>query len=155
MKYPILIFLCLVCIEAFGQKLPDYGLNKVRITQTDKIIVAEIEPVSSNPSIKRDLIYYWYSANIIHATQGGFSGTLLNGRYTEYYPDKNLKEQGEFKNGLKDGVWKNWSDDGTLMASTNWKHGSEVTVKRPPIWKRVHLFGKKAKTADSLNNIKK
>ena len=155
MKYPILIFLCLVCVKVLGQKLPGYGLNKVRITLADKIIVAEIEPVSSNPSIKQNLVYYWYSANIIHTTQGGFSGKLLNGQYNEYYPDKNLKEQGEFKNGLKNGIWKNWNDDGTLSALANWKHGSEITVKRPPIWKRVHLFGKKPKTTDSLSNIKK
>lgn len=155
MKYFILIFLCFVYVEAFGQKLPDYGLNKVRIAQTDKTIVAEIKPVSLDPSIKQNLVYYWYSANIIHNTQGGFSGKLLNGQYTEYYPDKNLREQGEFKNGLKDGIWKSWNDDGILTATTNWKRGSEITVKKLPIWKRVHLFGKKAKTADSLSKTKK
>jgi antitoxin component YwqK of YwqJK toxin-antitoxin module len=155
MKYIILIFLCFLCVGVFAQKLPDYGLNKVRITQPDKIIVAEIEPVSSNPSIKQNLVYYWYSANAVHTSQGGFSGKLLNGQYTEYYPDKNLKEQGEFKKGLKDGAWKSWNDDGSLAVTTTWKSGSEITGKRPPIWKRIHPFRKKAKAADSLNNVKK
>jgi len=155
MKYIILIFLCFLCCGAFAQKLPDYGLNKVRITQPDKIIVAEIEPVSSDPAIKPNLLYYWYSANAVHTTQGGFSGKLLNGQYTEYYPDRNLKEQGEFKKGLKDGVWKSWNIDGTIAVTTTWKHGSEITGKRPPIWKRIHPFRKKQKIADSLSNVKK
>jgi len=155
MKNIVLFFLCFLCFRAFSQKLPDYGLNKVRIIQSDKIIVAEIDPISSDPSIKPNLAYYWYSANAVHTTQGGFSGKLLNGQYSEYYPDKNLKEQGEFKKGLKDGIWRSWNDDGTIAVMTSWKHGTEISGKRPPIWKRIHPFRKKAKTLDSLSNIKK
>jgi len=155
MRNIIFIFFCFLCYSAYSQKLPDFGLNKIRITQPDKIIVAEIEPISSKPSIKPSLSYYWYSANTIHTSQGGFSGKLLNGLYTEYYTNKNLKEQGNFKKGLKDGVWKSWNEEGTLIAVTNWKHGSEVSGKKPPIWKRIRLFSKKSKPADTLKNTKK
>jgi antitoxin component YwqK of YwqJK toxin-antitoxin module len=155
MRNIIFIFFCFLCYSAYPQKLPDYGLNKVRITQPDKIIVAEIEPVSSVPSVKSNLFYYWYNANIIHTSQGGFSGKLLNGLYTEYYTNKNLKEQGHFKKGLKDGVWKSWNDDGSIAVVTTWKSGSEVSGKRPPIWKRIHPFRKKIKAPDSLSNVKK
>ena len=155
MRNIIFTFFCLLCYAAYSQKLPDYGLNKVRITEQNKIIVAEIEPVSSHPSIKPNLYYYWYNANTIHISQGGFSGKLLNGPYIEYYTDKNLKEQGNFKKGLKDGVWKSWNEEGTLTSVTNWKRGSEVFGKKPPIWKRIHLFRKKSKPADSLKNTKK
>jgi len=155
MRNIIFIFFCFLCYPAYSQKLPDFGLNKVRITQPDKIIVAEIEPVSSSPSIKSNLSYYWYNANTIHISQGGFSGKLLNGLYTEYYTNKNLKEQGNFKKGLKDGVWKSWNEEGILTSVTNWKLGSEISGKKPPIWKRIHLFGKKSKPADSLKSTKK
>ena len=155
MRNIIFIFFCFLCYTTYAQKLPDYGLNKVRITEPDKIIVAEIETVSSSPSIKPNLYYYWYSANTIHTSQGGFSGKLLNGPYTEYYTDKNLKEQGNFKKGLKDGVWKSWNEEGILTSVTNWKHGSEISGKKAPIGKRIHLFGKKSKSADTLKNTKK
>jgi hypothetical protein len=143
MKNIILLFFCLFCYTAYCQKLPAYDLNRVRITQADRTIVAETDPVSSPPSINPQLFYYWYGANTIHMTQGGFSGKLLNGLYTEYYINKNLKEQGSFKKGLKNGIWKSWNEDGSLVATKNWKHGSELSRKKSPIWKRIHLFTKK------------
>jgi hypothetical protein len=155
MKKIFILVFSLLCHTVYCQKLPAYDLNRIRISQPDKTIVAETDPVSSTPSIKPLLLYYWYSANTIHISQGGFSGKLLNGLYTEYYTNKNLKEQGNFKKGLKDGVWKSWNEGGTLTSVTNWKHGSEISVKKPPVWKRIHLFSKKSKPADSLKNTKK
>lgn len=155
MRYIFLFFFCILSFAAYSQKLPDYGLNRVRITQPDKTIVAEIASVSSNPSIKQNLIYFWYSTNTIHTSQGGFSGKLLNGLYTEYYVNKNLKEQGDFKKGLKDGVWKEWDKDGSLVAISTWKNGIAVTGKKPSIWIRIHPFRKKPKPTDTINNTKK
>jgi hypothetical protein len=149
------IFFYFLSAAVFAQKLPFIDMNRVRITEPDRVIVAETEPVSYVRHPKPDLIYYWYGAGAIHSTQGGFGGKPLDGLYNEYYPDKNLKEQGQFKKGLKNGIWKSWNDDGTLAGSTNWKHGVEVKSKRRPIWKRihVHLFKKKPKT-DMLNKVK-
>jgi antitoxin component YwqK of YwqJK toxin-antitoxin module len=130
--------------------MPYMGLNKVRITEADKTIVAEIGPVNSLPKAKPNLFYYWYSANLIHSTQGGFSGTLLNGQYNEYYLNKNLREQGTFKNGLKDGTWKTWNEDGTLDKAATWKNGVIVTGTPPSFWKKLNIFKKRAKLpADS------
>src|ERR1700744_5503516 len=89
-----------------AQKIPDFGFDKVRIADGDKIIQAEILPVTHIPVLEDDRFYFWYSANTIHSTQGGFSGKLLNGSYTEYYPDKSLKQQGIFKAGLMMGKWQ-------------------------------------------------
>jgi hypothetical protein len=150
-----LFFFCILSLGAFSQRLPDYGINRIRLTQSDETIVATIEPVSSNPSIKQNLLYYWYSANTIHHTQGGFSGKLLNGLYTAYYPNKNLKEQGNFKKGLKDGIWKNWNEDGSFAKTCTWNNGIEITGGKPPIWKRILPFRKKAKAGDTINNVKK
>jgi hypothetical protein len=155
MKNVFTLFLCVLSYTVYSQKLPDYGVNRIRIIQPDKTIVAEIEPVSSTPSVKQNLVYFWYSANTIHTTQGGFSGKLLNGLYIEYYLNKNLKEQGKFKKGLKDGVWKSWNEDGSLSITNTWKNGAEITDNKPSIWKRIHPFRKKHQTADSLNNTKK
>jgi len=119
----ILLFILLCPLFAHAQKLPDFGFDKVRIVTSDKIIQTETLPVSSDPDIESDRFYYWYSAGAIHSTQGGFSGTLLNGSYNEYYLDKNLKQQGIFNKGLKDGIWKSWSDNGTLTEMYTWKEG--------------------------------
>jgi hypothetical protein len=145
--------LCLYTFAALGQKLPDYGLNKVRITDTSRTILAVIAPVSSPPTANTKVSYYWYSADAIHATQGGYSGKLLNGPYIEYYPDKNLKQQGTFKKGLKEGIWKTWNTDGTLHSITKWKHGVEKSDKRVPLLKG--LFTRKQKKTDTVATGKK
>jgi antitoxin component YwqK of YwqJK toxin-antitoxin module len=118
-----LLLIVIVPMFCYGQKLPDSGFDKIRIVGADKIIQAEIDPVSSDPSLKSNRLYYWYSSNAIHATQGSFSGTLLNGSYDEYYLNKSLKEQGQFNKGSKAGVWRDWTENGTLVQWYTWKKG--------------------------------
>jgi hypothetical protein len=117
-KISILLFV--ISASANAQKIPDYGFNKVRITEGDKIIQVELKPIKDAPDVETDRQYFWYGSNIIHITQGGFSGRLLNG---EYYLNKNLKEQGVFNEGLKKGVWKNWDENGNLIQFYTWKDG--------------------------------
>ncbi len=153
-KIFILLFLLPLLVNA--QKLPDFGFSKVRIIEPDKTIIAEIKAVNSNPHVRPDLFYYWYSTNIIHTTQGGFSGKLLNGLYTEYYLNKNLKEQGNFKKGLKDGQWKTWNEDGTLVKITAWNDGVSVPADYATFWQKLNIFRRHGKhtAADSLSKPK-
>ena len=152
MKKILFIFFVIFSISANAQKLPDFGFNKVRIAEDDKTILAEIIPVNSNPKAKAHLFYFWYSANLIHVTQGGFSGKLLNGSYSEFYLNKNLAEQGAFKKGLKNGIWKSWNEDGTLNQVTRWKDGIIFVKKPSTFWKRFHIFKRKERQSvpDSL-----
>jgi antitoxin component YwqK of YwqJK toxin-antitoxin module len=109
--------------SAMAQKIPSDGFDKIRIADGDKVIQADLKAVQSDPDVETNKFYYWASGNSIHATQGGFSGRLLNGKYAEYYPNKNLKQQGLFKKGLKEGIWKLWSDNGQLMEWYTWDSG--------------------------------
>ncbi|HZX59368.1 MAG TPA: hypothetical protein VFE54_11605 [Mucilaginibacter sp.] len=143
MKHIFLSLLCFISVTAFAQKMPDYGLYKVRVILPDKIVIAEINPIASKITEKPTLFYYWYEANQIHTTQGGFSGKPLNGQYIEYYPDKNLKEEGYFKRGLKNGPWKSWNEDGTLAVSSTWKNGLLVPGEKVSLWKKLNIFRKK------------
>lgn len=152
MKIIFITFFVCFAIGVYAQDLPDYGLNRVRIITSDQSVVAELNPVSVHVATKATLHYYWYSANAIHETQGGYSGRLLDGLYTAYYPNKNLKEQGRFKKGLKDGVWKYWKADGALQSTANWKKGQEIMGEKRSVWQRLPLIHKKAKSADTLNN---
>jgi antitoxin component YwqK of YwqJK toxin-antitoxin module len=122
MKKLILLFI-IFSVSAHAQKIPDLGLFKVRISESDKNISAEIKRFKSEPSIEQDRFYYWYSANKIKQTQGGYSGTLLNGLYQEFYLNKNLKQEGTFDKGLKDGTWKEWTEEGILIQSITWSDG--------------------------------
>jgi hypothetical protein len=139
MRKILFILLLLSSFSAFGQKLPLMGI-KVRIPQQDKVIIAEVNEVAEPKKPKQNLTYYWYSANTIQATQGGFSGKLLDGAYTELYLNKGLKEQGNFNKGLKTGSWKQWDEDGKLKQVTEWKNGVIIPPANGPFYKRLHLF---------------
>jgi antitoxin component YwqK of YwqJK toxin-antitoxin module len=153
MKRTIFVLLLFVSGALYAQKQSDYGFDKVRIVKADKIIQAEIIPVDNAPGAKADRVYYWYDNNNIHISQGGFSGKLLNGLYESYYLDHNLKEQGIFKRGLKDGMWKTWNDDGSINQVTNWKDGVSVPVNTVSFWDKINILKRKTKQqpADSLN----
>lgn len=148
-KVLTILFLFMYCFT-YAQKMPEMGI-KVRITAPDKTIVADVNEVSAVSSPKSRLYYFWYYANGIHSTQGGYSGILLDGDYMEYYPDKGLKEQGYFIRGLKNGTWKTWNEDGTLKESVHWKSGKVIFRKSLPFWKRLPILRKKFKhpAADS------
>jgi len=156
MKRLIIILFSFISGSVYAQNYPDDGLDKVRIIESDRIIQAEIKPLNNNPGAKGDRFYYWYSDNAIHSTQGGYSGDLLNGLYNEYYLNKNLKAQGVFKKGLKEGVWKSWKDDGTLSEVSTWKNGLIVQGNSGSIFEKVNIFKKKDRqtTPDSLSRPK-
>jgi len=118
----ILVLLCLT-YQSYGQKMPDYGLYNVHISDTGRAIRLQLIPVESLPRPKPGLDYYWFGSNIIHRQQGGYSGKLLNGTYEEYYQDRNLKVQGNYAEGLKDGLWKSWYSNGHLSEEVHWNKG--------------------------------
>ncbi|MDB5122342.1 MAG: hypothetical protein JWP94_471 [Mucilaginibacter sp.] len=140
MKITFTLMLLVITGAACAQKIPDMTLYKVRLYEKDKTILAEINEINSGPHIKPARFYYWYSANAIHSTQGGYSGKLLNGVYTEYYLNKNVKEQGTFNKGLKTGLWKSWNEDGTLNHAARWKNGVVIAGGRASFFKRLLPF---------------
>lgn len=121
----------------------DNDYDQVRIIDSVQEIRADILPFKKDPKIKNDRYYYWYMNNIIHSTQGGFNGQLLNGHYISFYKDKNLKEEGSFDRGLKNGQWKTWNAKGDLTAVTNWNEGVQVPDDQQPFWKKVPFINKK------------
>lgn len=163
MKKIILIILFCSAGKLYAQRTTDYNNNnnnratssnnnnrptnnvydlQIHITDSTQEITADIEPVKNDPKIKNDRYYYWYFNKIIHSTQGGFTGQLLNGHYIAFYPDKNLKEEGNFKAGLKDGVWKTWNRKGDLASVNTWDEGIEVPNDQS-IWKKIPFMNKK------------
>lgn len=152
----MITLLCLILPwMASAQKVPDFGSNKVRIVQPDKIIEAETLPVASAPKPNAAFFYYWYSSNQIHCTQGGFSGRLLNGGYSEFYLTRNLKEQGAFYKGLKNGAWKSWNEEGRLMKTSRWKRGVLLPDSTTSFWKKINIFKKKKDKKPAVDTVRK
>ncbi|HZY40276.1 MAG TPA: hypothetical protein VFE53_26665 [Mucilaginibacter sp.] len=121
----------------------DNDYTQIRIVDSTQEIRADVLPYKKDPKIKNDRYYFWYLNNLIHSTQGGYNGQLLNGHYVAFYPDKNLKEQGDFKTGLKDGEWKTWNSKGDLTSVTNWNDGVLQPDNQQPFWKKIPFVNKK------------
>lgn len=94
------------------------------INYDDHKIVFQVIPADQAVGeIDLDKKYTWYSSNQIRITQGGFSGKLLHGGYSDYYLNKNLREQGLYYKGLKTGLWKNWLENGILESTVTYAAG--------------------------------
>ena len=121
----------------------DDDYSQIRIVDSTQEVRADLLPYKTDPKVKNDRYYFWCFKNVIHSTQGGFNGKLLNGHYVAFYPDKNLKEEGDFDRGLKNGVWKTWNRKGDITNLITWNQGIVVPDNQQPVWKKIPFFNKK------------
>ena len=129
--------------DTYSPRTTDDAYDQVRLIDSTQEIRADIAPYKTEPKIRNDRYYFWYLNKVIHSTQGGYSGQLLNGHYISFYPDKNLKEEGDFKRGLKDGTWKTWNKKGDLITVATWDEGVVVPDNQPSIFKKIPFLNKK------------
>ncbi|WP_199140359.1 toxin-antitoxin system YwqK family antitoxin [Pedobacter sp. ASV12] len=125
-------YLLLLLFLGFGTQLKaqrykdlfDPSTYRHTISYDDHKVVFQAQPDNEELRFtEADKKYYWFSHNQIKATQGGFSGKLLHGLYSDFYLNSNLKEQGYFRLGLKTGEWKSWTEEGVLVERTNYSNG--------------------------------
>lgn len=67
--------------------------------------------------------YHWIKGQDLHVTQGGYSGRLLHGECTTFHPGGQLREQGRYDKGVKDGAWHTWQANGILVSVEQWRKG--------------------------------
>lgn len=125
--------LCMITL--FGCLTPIGDMEYIptsTITLTDSIQTIRFSLRSETEQLKLsdDCTYYWFEANKIHRTQAGYSGKLLNGFFVRYDLSGNLLEKGLFKNGLKEGIWKEWHPDGNIKSIVSWEDG----IREGPIY---------------------
>lgn len=72
---------------------------------------------------KKSKTYYWFKGGLIHHSQAGITGDLLNDKFIKMYHSNQLAEQGEFKKGLKVGLWKTWHPNGKIQTIQYWDNG--------------------------------
>jgi len=99
------------------------ALHRYSFSRNDTVYQFYASKPTRKFNINDKKIYYWYSGDTIVMTQSGYNGKLLNGIYSVTYPNKNLKEQGMFKYGLRNGVWKSWTPDGQLQSVITYDNG--------------------------------
>lgn len=112
-------------VKAQSYRKPlDITAYKHHIAYEDHKVAFYTQPSDNNLKRTNPLSdYYWFSNGQIRSTQGGYSGKLIHGLYSDYYLNNQLKEQGYFNMGLKDGEWKSWSEEGGLKTRVNYKNG--------------------------------
>lgn len=122
---------CLACISAglsYGTAIAQrININSDHRSVSIVTVDRDIETIifqKKKVSTCRAKYYHWYNGQAINITQGDYSGSILDGIYSEYkYPGKALICKGYFKKGLKHGLWLSWYTDGQLKCSEKWKNG--------------------------------
>lgn len=112
----LFVFGTIACI-ARTSTIPIY------INGPDSSVHAHVLSEESRTKPEGDHRYYWYSKNTILSSDGSFSGRLLHGQYTAYYPDHNLLAQGAFIRGLKTGKWISWFPGGGMHERSHFSKG--------------------------------
>lgn len=80
--------------------------------------------------MRADREYHWVRSQNMMVTRGGVGGAVLDGSFSAFHPNGQLREQGEFRRGLKHGEWRTWDRTGRSMVSAQWhkglRHGLEI-----------------------------
>lgn len=123
----IFLLICLIFTTTnclFSQKI------KVKATHTESVKTEDgyakviiLDRSNNKLKAKESCIYFWFLNNDIHYSNGGYSGKLLHGTYTEYYANNNLKEKGQFNYGMKTGKWRKWYSNGVMKSCTEYCNG--------------------------------
>lgn len=66
---------------------------------------------------------YWFHKQKLHVSEGSFEGKPLDGTYTSFYIDGQLKEKGKFRCGMRTGEWKRWWPNGRISHRTPYSKG--------------------------------
>ncbi|ABG60430.1 conserved hypothetical protein [Cytophaga hutchinsonii ATCC 33406] len=129
-KYIFILYstlVALICsVNVHGQTVKDFSVantNRVYVQYTDSTVEAFCYRGDKNIKTQDNLFYYWYAAQQIKHTRGGYEGKILHGTYTMFYYNKDLLAKGNFKYGLKHGEWKSWHQGGEIKSKEKWRKG--------------------------------
>ncbi len=128
MTFKKIWWLCFLCLTLYtqAQKIDLKLTNKITVNRDTDYVYAYTLPEPSTFSPHPEYWYFWYSGGTIKATRGGYDGKLLNGKFSCFYHNKNLEEQGYFKKGVKVGRWVSWYPSGEMESISHWKKGKQV-----------------------------
>jgi antitoxin component YwqK of YwqJK toxin-antitoxin module len=123
-------FLFLLSVNSFSQnKLETTALNRVTYQKKDTVYLFYVAKAPDKLKVRMRNKYHWFASDTILITSGGFDGKLLHGTFKVFYPNKNLKEEGEFEYGRKTGIWRSWATNGMLVEVVKWKGRKKKKVR--------------------------
>lgn len=98
--------------------------NRINVRTENESVSVGLITAPAGILISPEKQYFWFDKGGILNTQGGYSGKLLHGNVVVHYRmNKQLKEQGKYRYGLKEGKWYLWDTDGVLKEIQSWKAG--------------------------------
>jgi antitoxin component YwqK of YwqJK toxin-antitoxin module len=113
----------LYTVFIYGQE----GIAKRRtIMLRDSNLTMKVHILNTAPDKLKcsdDLTYYYHHKGGIHQSQGGYTGSLLDGAWESHFSSNVLSTQGIFEQGLKSGTWRYWQPNGKLLREEAWKAG--------------------------------
>ena len=125
----LLVFTVGMVTNSISQKTKDVTPSMIReivLSNSDSTVTFYILiKNNSKHDLKNNVNYYWYVPETINKNKGGFAGNLLHGEYIVADNKNRLVTNGSFSEGLKNGIWKTWWDNGELRSSVEWKDGME------------------------------
>jgi antitoxin component YwqK of YwqJK toxin-antitoxin module len=125
-SYIFLIFVALlfICFQIVnGQEYKEDFTREIEVKNTDSIVKTYILVSGKAISPDKPVLYYWYYDNKIHFNQSGIAGFPLHGKYLVFDRNGKLTCSGFFQNGLKDGEWKYWFNNGNIKRLEKYKLG--------------------------------
>ena len=114
--------------SASGQSLPRMqraAINRTHLTFVNGDTVQRFTTTRKQPSPRTDRMYYWQGPDHILRTLGAYNGYLLDGPYRLTDRTDRLLGSGTFRQGLKNGLWRRWRADGSLLSASHWRRGQQ------------------------------
>nr|WP_319570066.1 hypothetical protein [uncultured Draconibacterium sp.] len=121
--FSFLVLSSIICFQSNTLSAQDDLLHHITIKADGYYHLFYVPYSIKKVNVENDVTYYWFTNGEIHQNTGGYSGQLLQSTYQKTTLEGSLVEQGTFKNGVKDGVWKIWDLNGNLTKIENWKQG--------------------------------
>lgn len=129
--FAVSILVLHTCCVATGQELfrqrmfKDLTLSSVQTFSFGDSVYhfSLVSPKMDDYSVEEGKRYFWFNDGVVKSTVGGYSGKLFNGRFEKTGRDGSLLEKGRFINGLKEGKWIAWFENGLLSSKCYWRSG--------------------------------
>lgn len=117
MKKAILMFLAFMLFFGVASEL------QKKIIRNKEFDIECYVSLKTMKTFENHKMYYWFKSGEIHKSLSASGGLVLHENYIKHYRTNQLAEQGRFNYGLKDGVWKEWFENGNMKSELIWSNG--------------------------------
>ena len=119
-----IFMLLLVSCKSVELKTMEQLGNRINVRTENESVSVGLITAPVGMALAPDKQYFWFNKGVVLSTQGGYSGKLLHGSSVVHYRmNKQMKEQGQYRYGLKEGKWLLWGPNGCLKERQSWKSG--------------------------------